>query len=128
MSDLERAITIASLSVVSVFYIVAIFFYLISDKTRLNLSLAVQKFIWFLIIAAIALPGYSRIGLWLPSYGRMLLWVSLTLVTFWVLVEVYYENRGRIRHRIDAILHTNGKWDGTERRNGLPGRRKTDFG
>jgi hypothetical protein len=103
---------------------VTIFFFLISDRTRLNWSLAAQKTIWLLIVLKIALPAYSQ----RPEYAasppvRTCLFVALSIITVWVLTEVYLVNRGRIKSRLHELV--NGEWNGIERRSGN-GRRSTD--
>jgi hypothetical protein len=124
MTGHEQTVTVVSLSIIAFFYAVTIFFFLISDRTRLNWSLAAQKTIWLLIVLKIALPAYSQ----RPEYAasppvRTCLFVALSIITVWVLTEVYLVNRGRIKSRLHELV--NGEWNGIERRSGN-GRRSTD--
>jgi hypothetical protein len=124
VSGHEQNITTASLSIIAVFYVVTIFFFLLSDKTRLNYALAAQKTTWLLIIIKIALPAYSGYSEYVASpIVRSLLFVALAIITVWVLAEVYLVNRGRIKSRLFYLV--NGEWNGIERRSGN-GRRSTD--
>jgi hypothetical protein len=100
----EQTVTVVSLSIIAFFYVVTIFFFLISERTRLNWSLAAQKTTWLAIILKIALPAYSQ----RPEYAaspqvRTLLFIALSIVTIWVLFEVYMVNRGRIKSRLREL-------------------------
>ena len=106
MSAYEQDITVWSLVLAVLFYAVTIFFFLIADKCRLNLSLALQKLIWMLIILGIALPAYSgNRELMASSQTRSILFAALALATIWVLIEVFLANRGAIRDRVMQLVH-----------------------
>jgi hypothetical protein len=92
MSDIERYITIASLINALIFYLITIVVFLIARKTALNKALAIQKGIWVLIILLVALPAYVASVEVLPGHVRAVLWLALSLVTWWVLYEVYRAN------------------------------------
>lgn len=93
MTQLERAITVASLINAGIFYAITVIVFLVARKTRLNKALALQKFDWLLIIVIVALPAYVTGYPLVPGTVRMALWLVLSVSTWWVLYEVYRANR-----------------------------------
>jgi uncharacterized membrane protein YcaP (DUF421 family) len=92
MTELERAITVASLVNAAIFYGITVIVFLVARKTRLNKALALQKFDWLLIITVVALPAYVSGYPLVPGTVRMVLWSLLSFTTWWVLYEVYRAN------------------------------------
>lgn len=92
MSELERYITIGSLINAAIFYAITIIVFLVARKSRLNKALALQKADWSLIITIVALPAYVSGYPLVPTWVRMALWANLSIVTWWVLYEVYRAN------------------------------------
>lgn len=92
MTELERAITVASLINAAIFYAITVIVFLVARKTRLNKALATQKLDWLVIIVAVALPAYINGSPLLPGTVRMALWAFLSITTWWVLYEVYRAN------------------------------------
>ena len=104
MTEFERDLTEVSLSIVALFYLVTVLFIFISDKTRLNVALALQKMLWFIVIVGVAIPAYGRRYETMPSDWRTGVFFLLAPITLWVLVEVYVENRGTIARRVRYAL------------------------
>ena len=126
--DTERELVIVALWTVAVFYAVTIFFFVIANKSRMNSALAAQKAVWLLIIVGIAIPAYSgRPDDIPPERVRVSLWIALTVVTVWVLIEVYRANRGLIKQRVLRLIGigpAEPTWPDIERRNGGDRRRQ----
>lgn len=106
---LERFIIIASLVNAALFYLVTIFMFIIAKHTRLNWALALQKFIWLMIIVLLALPSVLNPPGFLNIQLRVVLWVTLAVSTWLVLYEVYRANwpgpfRENVRHLSDLVI------------------------
>jgi hypothetical protein len=100
--DWERLVSEIALINASVFYIVAVVMFVIARKNRLNLALAVQKSLWWVVITLMTLPFYFGGEAWLDQRARMVVWIGVSIATWWVLIEVYRANFGRRRREANA--------------------------
>lgn len=106
----ELRVTQAALANASVFYGVTVVVFLFARRTPLNWALALQKALWFVVVALMTLPLYWLGEPLLPQRVRMLVWLDLSLTTWWVLYEVFSLNwEERMRAVVRATyLHAQG--------------------
>lgn len=114
-----------------VFYLVLIVAFYEAQKTRLNVALAVQKFYWWLLIGALALPvalgaiyygapfrdGSPYALFNAPAWLRTYIWLGLAISLIGVLYEFWRANWG---------TEPEPAWPQVERRRDPYGRRITD--
>jgi hypothetical protein len=90
----EVLFTQIGLWVAAVFYLCVIIVFLVADKTRLNMALALQKLCWLNVIALVTIPIY---------HGHDPLIGSEVRTAIWVLVEVYLMNRRPIARKLRRL-------------------------